>query len=404
MRILYVNATFVPPPTNRQADRFYLLSEKLEGDVLQPVWFKTPEQVEAVFGPGSYPVYTVGRFRYHWFLALQHEGVWNRLATFRFYVQKGLQLLREHSFDCLVAYSHMTTGLCAGLLKLLRGGKLIIEIVTEPETIYLTMRPRPNWRERVMHFYSDLCLHLSMFLSDRLHLLYPNQVSRYSRFHSVFSSVFPDFVPISSISRSKGPANEDLYILLLGAPWYLKGVDRIIEAFRKLSPDFPDVKLKIIGHYPDRKELEALAGGSPQIEILKAVPNAEVLPIVSGAAMMVLPSRCEGVPRVFMEAMAAGIPVIGSDVGGIPYVVKDGENGYVIPGGDPHLLEQRLRYLLSNPEERRQMGDSGFDRAHSDFGENKYVERFAEMVECAVGGNRGRADRELAFDRAQDYR
>ena len=55
-RILYVHATFVPPPTDLKTDRFYLLSENLEGDVLQPVWFRTPEEVEAVFGQGTYPV------------------------------------------------------------------------------------------------------------------------------------------------------------------------------------------------------------------------------------------------------------------------------------------------------------------------------------------------------------
>src|ERR1700688_5065339 len=123
MRILYVEATFVPPPTNVHADRFFLLSEHLECDVLQPVWFRKAEEVEAVFGPGSYPTYTAGRFRYHWFFAGRYQGIRQRLATFWFYLRKGTQLNRERPVDCIVAYSHMATGLCAGLLKLLWGGK-----------------------------------------------------------------------------------------------------------------------------------------------------------------------------------------------------------------------------------------------------------------------------------------
>lgn len=120
MRMLYVHATLVPPPTDLKTDRFFLLSEHLEGDVLQPVWFRKPEEVEAVFGPGSYPVYTAGRFRYHWFLAWRHKGVLRqRLAIFWFYVRKGMELHRKQPFDCILAYSHMTTGLCAGLLKVL---------------------------------------------------------------------------------------------------------------------------------------------------------------------------------------------------------------------------------------------------------------------------------------------
>ena len=58
MRILYIHSTLVPPPLDPRTDRFVLLSDSLEGDVLQPTWFRSPEQVEAIFGPGSYPVYT----------------------------------------------------------------------------------------------------------------------------------------------------------------------------------------------------------------------------------------------------------------------------------------------------------------------------------------------------------
>lgn len=386
MRVLYIQATLVPPPTDLQRDMFFLLSEKLEGDVLQPVWFDKPEQIEAVFGPGSFPVYTAGRSRYHWFLAERYHGVWQKLAIFWFYLSKGMQLHRERTFDCIVAYSHMTTGLCAGLLKLLSGSKLIIEIVTEPESIYLTAHSTPTFLDRIMHIYSDACLHLTTFLSDRLHLLYPWQMAKYSKFHRIRSSVFPDFVPVSSVPRHSANQDSELYILLVGAPWYRKGVDLLIEAFQRLSANFPNAKLKILGHFPDRAVLDALIAGSPQIEILKARPHSEVLPIMSAATIMALPSRNEGVPRVLVEAMAAGIPIVASDVAGIPYIITNGENGYVVPTGDSHLLEQRLRELLSDPEKRRRMGDKSYIRAHSEFDEKSYVRNFAKMVESAVNG------------------
>src|SRR4051812_33321953 len=130
MRILYVHSTLVPPPTDLSRDRFYLLSEELEGDILQPIWFQTPAEVKAVFGPGSYPIYTVGRFRYHWFLSSNIPGARQRLDIFWFYFRKGTQLHRERRFDCIVAYSHMTTGLLAGLVKLYTGARLVIELVT----------------------------------------------------------------------------------------------------------------------------------------------------------------------------------------------------------------------------------------------------------------------------------
>jgi glycosyltransferase involved in cell wall biosynthesis len=386
MRILYVHATFVPPPTNLQTDRFYLLSEELEGDVLQPVWFRTPEEVEAVFGPGSYPVYTVGRFRYHWHLSWRYQGVRQRVATFWFYLRKGLALNREHRYDCIVAYSHMTTGLCAGLLKLLTGAKLIIEIVTAPQLVYLTDRPHPSWTERFMHLYSDACLHVSMLLADRAHFLFPQQLSTYPVLRKVKNSVFHEFVPVSMIEKHREETSE-LYVLLIGAPWYLKGADILVEAFLRLAPDFPQVKLKILGYFPDGNKLHELIGGSRQIEVLKARAYPEALCIISGAAIMALPSRCEGLPRVLIEGMAAGVPLVGSDVAGIPFLIRDGENGFVVPGGDSRALEARLRELLSNGEERRRMGDNGYERAHRELSEKVYVTQFARMVEAAVKGS-----------------
>jgi len=387
LRILYVHATFVPPPTNLQTDRFNLLSQELEGDVLQPVWFRKPEEVEAVFGPGSYPVYTVGRFRYHFFLSWRYQGIRQRLATFWFYLRKGTALYRERRYDCIVAYSHMTTGVCAGLLKLFTGAKLIIEIVTAPQLVFLTDRPHPSLAERMWHLYSDVCLHFSMLLTDRAHFLFPRQLSMYRMLKNVKNSVFHEFIPISNIERHREDPSADLYVLMVGSPWYLKGADRLIEAFHRLAPDFPQVKLKILGHFPNGEKLHELIGGSPQIEVLKATSHPEALKIISGASILVLPSRCEGLPRVLMEGMAAGLPLIGSDVAGIPFLIRDGENGFVVPGGESRGLEARLRELLSNRDERRRMGDSGYQRAHEELSEKVYVEKFTRMVEAAVKGS-----------------
>src|SRR5579884_2362639 len=200
MRILYLHGTLVPPPVNRAIDRFFLLSETLEGDVLQPVWFTNVKEVEAAFGPGSYPVYTRGRFRYHWFLAWSLKGKRrSRLAQFWFYLRKGLELGGGKHCDCILAYSHMTTAIVAGAIKLLTRGKFIPEIATTPRLIGITNRPRPTPGDRIKKLYSDLCLHVTMALANRAHLLYPTQLSGYPLLRKVDASVFHEFVPVSTI-------------------------------------------------------------------------------------------------------------------------------------------------------------------------------------------------------------
>lgn len=387
MRILYVHSSLVPPPLDLKTDRFNLLSEELEGDVLQPIWFQTPEEVEAIFGPGSYPVYTVGRFRYHWYLGSPHRGLRQRLATFRFYLGKGVELYRQRKFDCIVAYSHMTTGLLAGAIKLLTGARLIIEIVTSPEHVYITERARPTVRERAMKLYSDICLHLSMWLADRAHFLYPGQTSHYPLLRNVRNSVFHEFVPVGVIERDEKREAKGKYVLLVGAPWYLKGADLLVKAFQKVAAEFPDVKLKIMGFYPDATELKAMMQGSEQMEVLKHRPHGETLRLIAGATVLAAPSRCEGLSRVLLEGMSAGIPLVGSNVGGIPVLVRDGENGLLVPREDVAALAAALRRLLSDPAMRKRMGDAGYERARTFMDEKVYVREFAAMIRATVEGS-----------------
>lgn len=384
MRILYIHATLVPPGVETQTDRFFLLSKTLEGDVLQPTWFKSPEEVEAVFGPGSYPAYVCGNFRYHWFLAYKYHGIQRRLAQYWFYVRKGVQLHREKAFDCVVAYSHMITGVLGVVVKLLTGAKLIIEVATSPDLVFITSRPKPTLGDRSKKLFSDVCLHLSLWFCDRAHLLYPEQVAKYPMLRRTRGSVFHEYVTMSTISRQNHGAER--YVLLVGAPWYLKGADLLVEAFQRLAPDFPDVKLKILGYYPDRAQLDALIGGSDRIEILKARPNPEALLVISQCEILVQPSRCEGMGRVVVEAMGAGVPVIGSDVGGIPYVLRDGEGGFIVPGGDSRRLEARMRELLQDGDLRERLGSKGYEIAHTRLNEQVYIEQFTEMVAATIRG------------------
>jgi glycosyltransferase involved in cell wall biosynthesis len=190
-------------------------------------------------------------------------------------------------------------------------------------------------------------------------------------------------VPVSIIARHvTGP---ECFVLLVGAPWRLKGVDLLIKAFLRLAPEFPHVGLKIIGNYPNPQPLRLLAKEAPQIEILPPKPNPEILGIMSRASVFVLPSRSEAMGRVILEAMAAGLPIIGSDVGGIPTLVRHGENGFLVPVEDIDALESRLRSLLADPELRRRMGNRSYELAHSVFSETAYVGHFANMVRATVG-------------------
>ncbi|HZU87508.1 MAG TPA: glycosyltransferase family 4 protein, partial [Anaerolineaceae bacterium] len=77
----------------------------------------------------------------------------------------------------------------------------------------------------------------------------------------------------------------------------------------------------------------------------------------SAAEALVMPSHYESFGMVALEAMACGTPVVASQVGGLAFLVQDGETGYVVPDGDSEALGERLRMLLSQPELRRKLGE-----------------------------------------------
>jgi glycosyltransferase involved in cell wall biosynthesis len=390
MRILQILATWVPPSQNWQADRFVLLSEHLEGDILHPVSFRSPEEVEAEFGPGSYSEYTRGRFHYHWFLAWRYDGWRRRLATLYFYLRKGLELHRKKRYDCIVVYSHMLPALVAIVLKLFTGAKLIVEIMTSPHLSYLYEHPERTLSDRVLRLYSHFSLYVSVLCSDRVHLLYPTQLKSFPLLSRVPASVFHDFVPLSVIRRADGDGADERVVLLIGAPWFLKGADLLIAAFREIAEEFPDVTLRLQGYYPGEEgaQLEALVAGCPRIQILKAVPHPETLRRISQALILAHPSRCDGLARVLIEAMASAVPAIASDAGGNSFCIRDGETGLVFPSGNVPELSRCLRQLLGDAELRKRLGSNGYQLAHTRFTEQVYVDQFAQMVQSTVRGGR----------------
>jgi glycosyltransferase involved in cell wall biosynthesis len=85
--------------------------------------------------------------------------------------------------------------------------------------------------------------------------------------------------------------------------------------------------------------------------------------VLAASDVLVLPSFREGTPRVITEAMASGLPVVATDIAGIPEQVVDGENGYLIPTGDSEALADRLKRLLADAELREWLGARGTERA-----------------------------------------
>lgn len=138
-----------------------------------------------------------------------------------------------------------------------------------------------------------------------------------------------------------------------------KGIDILLEAARKL----PEIDFLIAGDGPEREILEN--SSSPNVTFLGFVKD--IPDLLSQADVLCVPSRSEGLGLAALEAMAAGVPVVASRVGGLPEVILDGETGLLFTSEDPEALKIALQTLLDNPERRKAMGEAGRKRAESVF-------------------------------------
>ncbi|HET6610652.1 MAG TPA: glycosyltransferase, partial [Kofleriaceae bacterium] len=113
------------------------------------------------------------------------------------------------------------------------------------------------------------------------------------------------------------------------------------------------------------------------IHILGA--RSDVPQILAAADALILPSVREGLPLVIPEAMAAGLPVIASAVGGIPDVVIDGETGFLVPSGDEAALRDRMAVLITDRASGKAMGKRGLDRARATYTRERMASEYQSI-------------------------
>jgi glycosyltransferase involved in cell wall biosynthesis len=129
----------------------------------------------------------------------------------------------------------------------------------------------------------------------------------------------------------------------------VKGLDILLRALHSVS----GVELLIVGDGPERANLERLAetlGLTGRVKFLGLVRHDEVWGYMLSSSVFVLPSLSEGLPRALLEAMACGLFIIASDVGGIRDVVRDGWNGILVNPADPQALRTAILRAMANRE------------------------------------------------------
>jgi len=375
-RILYLSPRPSPPPKKPEENMFYHLSRYFAGDLLAPIWSdKNAESIKQVKEINL----GMGNFQYHVTYRSKLPKPLKIFSDISFYFLKGLYLhYFKGKYEVIIAYGPFKTGLAGYLLKKFTGAKLIIDVPGNPRKAFSFESGVMDRIGRLKIKVGDLLVQFVINGADHVKLLYPSQLDGYKCPGKNQISVFHDLVPISSFKKNE---ISDKYILFLGYPFFLKGVDILIKAFQLISHEFPDYRLKIVGFCPDKTYFQKLAEGNNRIEICNPVFYDEAMLLMSRCSLFILPSRTEAMGKVLFEAMAFKKPIIASNVDGIPYYIKNDLNGLLFEVENVNDLVEKMRKILSNPDYAATLAKNGLEFVQTHFSEKRFVECFKEMVE-----------------------
>jgi len=169
-----------------------------------------------------------------------------------------------------------------------------------------------------------------------------------------------------------------------------KGQDTLLRAWPAVVSQIPDAALLIVGAGPygaDLRQLAQRSGLTSSVHFTGPVPQAELPAHYAAGDVFSMPCRTrrggldvEGLGIVYLEASAAGLPVVGGDSGGAPDAILEGETGYVVGGRDVAALSTRLTALLSDPPVARAMGEKGRAWVERDWSWDQTATRLRALI------------------------
>jgi glycosyltransferase involved in cell wall biosynthesis len=189
------------------------------------------------------------------------------------------------------------------------------------------------------------------------------------------------------LRRKLGIFEDERMILAVGRLSKEKAQIDLLRAFEKLSHTHSEFKarLVVVGDGPERANLEATAaslGIAARVIFTGQVKNVEVY--YAAADVLVNPSHSEGSPYVLLEAMAAGLPIVATAVGGVPEMIENNETALLVPASDPQAMAEAIARLLNDEKLAGQLAENASELVSSRLSPEAYVRSLAEVYRSVI--------------------
>ena len=226
---------------------------------------------------------------------------------------------------------------------------------------------------------SDVIRTVSRFLENQVEAIAP----------AVPRCVFPAYTDFELYFNAARPERRGERIVSVGALYPVKGFTYLIRALKKVVAVRPNVRLSLVGVGPLsqslKQEVEEL-GIRERVDFQGWLPPAQVKKELLSSQLMVLPSLSEGLGRVLIEAMACGLPIVATNIGGIPELVHK-DVGFLVPSRDSAALAEKMIWLLEHPERAEAMGATGRRNVQRTYSTDRYVDSYRSLFRLALEVN-----------------
>jgi glycosyltransferase involved in cell wall biosynthesis len=180
--------------------------------------------------------------------------------------------------------------------------------------------------------------------------------------------------------ESRTPNSRPRRVLVVANLRPEKGHDVLIDAAAEVLRRLPDAEFEIVGGGPERGTLEARAEARHVRRAFTFLGHRDdVASRLAAAHIFALPSRSEAFPNAVLEAMAAGLPIVASGVGGICELIDDNRTGLLVAPGDPHALADRLALLMTEPGLAARLGEAARAEAEACYSFDRMIAAFDSL-------------------------
>ena len=228
--------------------------------------------------------------------------------------------------------------------------------------------------------FSNIVITNSYATADQFQSIIPNEKIRVI-YNAVDLDEFENILPFPNIN---GVKTTDYVVAVIGSLQKRKAQDDAIKAIKIVKEKIPNIKLLIVGE-GNKKFKDYLKHLAFKLDVSDNVIftgyRDDVPAIFHHCDLLLVPSWNEPFGRVVIEAMAAGVPVIGANSGGVREIVEDGITGYLVSPKDPTKIAEKIIYLFHHPKLAKKIGNEGKKAVKEKFSIQNYIEGIEKIIQ-----------------------